>query len=38
MILMQQKITHVFHDEQTKKNNVRKEETQPKKTDERYDI
>ena len=25
MILKQQKITHVFHDEQTKKKNVRKE-------------
>mgnify|MGYP006864102348 FL=1 len=39
MILKQQKITHVFHDEQTKKKNVRKEKTmQQKKTDERYDI
>jgi len=27
MILKQQKITHVFHDEQTKKKNVRKEKT-----------
>ena len=40
MILKQQKITHVFHDEQTKKKNVRKEKTmqQKQKTDERYDI
>jgi len=40
MILKQQKITHVFHDEQTKKKNVRKEKNNATKTktDERYDI
>jgi len=31
MILKQQKITHVFHDEQTKKKNVRKEKTMQQK-------
>ena len=40
MILKQQKITQVFHDEQTKKKNVRKRKNNAakQKIDERYDI